>query len=106
YLRDPKRFKQLLNPLYQKEWVVYAKRPFGGPAQVLAYLGRYTHRVAISNARILNVGDQTVTFAYRDRKDASAKKAMTLKGPEFLRRFFLHTLPDKFTRIRHYGFLG
>lgn len=106
HLRDPALFKQALDPLYQKEWVVYAKRPFAGPEQVLAYLGRYTHRVAISNARILNVNDQSVTFAYRDRKDAAAKKAMTLKGPEFLRRFFLHTLPDKFTRIRHYGFLG
>jgi len=105
-LREAKCLKDFIDPLYQKEWVVYAKRPFAGPEQVLAYLGRYTHRVAISNARILNVNDQTVTFAYRDRKDASQKKAMTLKGPEFLRRFFLHTLPDKFTRIRHYGFLG
>ncbi len=105
-LGDPSAFAAFLRPLCAKDWVVYAKRPFAGPRQVLAYLGRYTHRVGISNARILEVDDTQVTFAYRDRKDASLKKTMRLEGVEFLRRFFLHTLPRGFTRIRHYGFLG
>ena len=105
-LREDDSWQSLENQAFAQEWVVYAKRPFGGPKAVLAYLGRYTHRVAISNARIREVTDQTVCFAYRDRKDASQKKEMTLPGPEFLRRFFLHNLPSGFTRIRHYGFLG
>lgn len=100
------RWQALEDQAFAKDWVVYAKRPFGGPGAVLAYLGRYTHRVAISNARIQEVTDQTVRFAYRDRKDASKQKEMTLAGTEFLRRFFLHTLPSGFTRIRHYGYLG
>jgi hypothetical protein len=105
-LAEDEHWQALENQAFAKDWVVYAKRPFGGPKAVLAYLGRYTHRVAISNARILEVTDRTVRFAYRDRKDASQKKEMTLAGPEFLRHFFLHTLPSGFTRIRHYGFLG
>lgn len=103
---EPAGFQSLLNPLYQKEWVVFAKRPFAGPRQVLAYLGRYTHKVGISNPRILEVTDQTVTFRHRDPNDPAQKKTLTLPGPEFLRRFFLHVLPDGFTRIRHYGYLG
>ena len=105
-LRQKEVFTELLSSLFEHEWVVYAKRPFGGPEAVLAYLGRYTHRVGISNARILNVDSQGVTFSARDRKDASIKREVTLKGTEFLRRFFLHILPSGFTRIRHYGFLG
>lgn len=89
--------------LREQDWVVYAKRPFGGPEQVLKYLSRYTHRVAIANGRILFVGDGVVRFAYRDYADHSTQKAMTLKGPEFLRRFLLHVLPKGFVRIRHYG---
>jgi hypothetical protein len=104
-LREKEAFTELLNHLFEKDWVVYAKRPFGGPEAVLAYLGRYTHRVGISNARILNVDSQGVTFRARDPKDASIKREVTLAGPEFLRRFFLHILPSGFTRIRHYGFL-
>jgi len=105
-LSNPEAFVRFLDPLYDKKWVVYAKRPFAGPQQVLQYLGRYTHRVGISNARIIEVTDQHVTFTYRDRKDASQKKIMKLEGVEFLRRFFLHVLPKGFSRIRHYGFLG
>lgn len=104
--QDAKVFADRLQPLYEKDWVVYAKRPFGGPQQVLNYLGRYTHRVAIANTRILEVTDKQVQFSYRDRKDTAKKKTMTLHGEEFLRRFFLHVLPKGFTRIRHYGFLG
>lgn len=99
-------FQGLLASLYAKEWVVFAKRPFAGPRQVLAYLGRYTHKVGISNSRIIEVTDQDVTFSRRDPKDPSARKTMTLPGAEFLRRYFLHVLPDGFTRIRHYGYLG
>ncbi|MDA7869773.1 IS91 family transposase [Akkermansiaceae bacterium] len=105
-LNDPRRFAAHLDPLYRKGWVVYAKRPFAGPEQVLAYLGRYTHRVAISNARIREVTDDHVRFTYRDRKDPALRKTMRLDGPEFLRRFFYHVLPRGFTRIRHFGFLG
>lgn len=105
-LADARAFAAHLEPLYHKPWVVYGKRPFGGPEQVLRYLGRYTHRVGISNARIKNVDAHGVSFACRDRKDATKKNILTLDGPEFLRRFFLHVLPKRFTRIRHYGFLG
>ena len=104
--RDSLAFQSLVDPLYQKEWVVFAKRPFAGPRQVLAYLGRYTHKVGIANQRILDVSEQTVTFRHRDPKDPARKKTLTLEGHEFLRRFFLHTLPAGFTRIRHYGYLG
>jgi len=105
-LREPVAFKSLMDPLYQKEWVVFAKRPFAGPRQVLAYLGRYTHKVGISNQRVLEVTNETVTFSHRDPKDPARKKILTLRGPEFLRRYFLHLLPSRFTRIRHYGYLG
>jgi hypothetical protein len=90
----------------QKSWVVYAKKPFGSPQTVLDYLGRYTHRVALSNDRILNVQNGLVTFSYRDRKHRDRKKTMTLDAQEFIRRFLLHVLPDGFMRIRHFGFLA
>lgn len=106
HLAEPAAFDPLCTGLGRKDWVVYAKRPFSGPAQVLRYLGRYTHRVAISNERIERVDSQGVRFHYRDRKNGSCRKTMRLDGPEFLRRFFLHTLPEGFTRIRHYGFLA
>jgi hypothetical protein len=90
----------------QKSWVVYAKKPFGSPQTVLDYLGRYTHRVALSNDRILSLQNGRVTFTYRDRKDKDRLKSMTLDAQEFIRRFLLHVLPDGFMRIRHFGFLA
>jgi hypothetical protein len=105
-LNDADAFAAMIGPLTQTDWVVYAKAPFAGPESVLAYLGRYTHRVGLTNARILKVTDRQVLFAYRDPQDASRKKTLALGGAEFLRRFFLHVLPKGFTRIRHYGFLG
>jgi Putative transposase/Transposase zinc-binding domain len=92
--------------LYAKDWVVYAKRPFGGPAQVLKYLARYTHRVAISNARLLGLSDGQVTFRYKDYAEAGRHKTMTLEAGEFLRRFVQHVLPRGFVRVRHYGLLA
>jgi Putative transposase/Transposase zinc-binding domain len=91
--------------LWKKNWVVYAKKPFGSPQTVLDYLGRYTHRVALSNNRILKIENGEVTLSYRDRKDGDRKKTMTLQAQEFIRRFLLHVLPDGFMRIRHFGFL-
>jgi putative transposase/transposase-like zinc-binding protein len=90
----------------QKSWVVYAKKPFGSPQTVLDYLGRYTHRVALSNDRILNVQNGLVTLSYRDRKDGDRKKALPLEAHEFIRRFLLHVLPEGFMRVRHFGFLA
>lgn len=89
-----------------KSWVVYAKKPFGSPQTVLDYLGRYTHRVALSNDRILKVQNGEVTFTYRDRRDGDRKQTMTLEAEEFIRRFLLHVLPDGFVRVRHFGFLA
>jgi hypothetical protein len=105
-LSDPKRFSQYLTPLRDSEWVVYAKKPFGGPDRVLDYLGRYTHRVAISNNRLEQLKDGQVRFAYKDYKHEHRRKTMTISADEFLRRFLLHVLPDSFQRIRHYGLLG
>jgi len=99
-------FRKLKKQLFSKEWVVYSKQPFGGPKQVLEYLGRYTHRVAISNNRILDIKNNTVTFSYKDRKNDDEKKPLSLKANEFIRRFLLHALPKKFMRIRHAGFLA
>src|SRR6266542_154507 len=90
----------------QKSWVVYAKKPFGSPQTVLDYLGRYTHRVALSNDRILKVQNSLVTLSYRDRKDQDRKKALPLEAHEFIRRFLLHVLPEGFMRVRHFGFLA
>jgi hypothetical protein len=95
-----------LQELRKKNWVVYAKKPFGSPQTVLDYLGRYTHRVALSNDRILKVYNDQVTLSYRDRKDGDRKKTITLDAHEFIRRFLLHVLPEGFMRIRHFGFLA
>jgi len=95
-----------LTSLRQTPWVVYAEPPFGSPAKVLDYLGRYTHRVALSNDRILALHDGQVTFRYRDRRDGDRPKAMTLEAQEFIRRFLLHVLPKGLMRIRHFGFLA
>jgi Putative transposase/Transposase zinc-binding domain len=105
-LEDRKAFLRYLAPLRKKEWVVYAKKPFAGPQQVLDYVGRYTHRVAISNNRILNIEDGQVTFRYKDYRHGSQQKTMSLSADEFIRRFLLHVLPEGFHRIRYYGFLG
>ena len=96
----------LLRQAAQKKWVVYCKRPFAGPAQVLAYLGRYTHRIAISNERIVGMDADEVTFAYKDRRDGDRRKELTLPAENFLRRFLLHVVPGGFVRIRHYGLLA
>jgi hypothetical protein len=99
-------FTELLDGLMRKSWVVYSKPPFGGPVQVLKYLARYTHRVAIGNRRILAIDDGGVTFRWRDRANGDRARTMKLDGVEFLRRFLLHVLPRGFARIRHYGLLG
>ena len=96
----------LMDRLFAKNWVVYAKRPFGGPKQVIEYLGRYTHKVAISNHRIKEVTDKEVRFGYKDYREGGEKKEMTLSHVEFIRRFSLHILPRRFVRIRHYGILS
>lgn len=103
---EPARFNQLVDTAVRHDWVVYAKRPFGGPTQVLKYLARYTHRVAISNRRLLGLQDGQVRFQYKDYTDGSKTKSMTLDAVEFMRRFLMHVLPSGFMRIRHYGFLG
>jgi hypothetical protein len=105
-LADAATFHALLRPLHQKDWVVYAKRPFGGPAQVLKYLARYTHRVAISNARLVKLEGGRVTFGYKDYADGHQHKTMTLDALEFLRRFMTHVLPTGFVKMRHYGLLA
>jgi hypothetical protein len=97
--------KHLIRELYQTNWVVYAKEPFAGPEKVVEYLGRYTHKVAISNHRLLNIDEAGVRFRYRDYRD-NRQKEMTLEGTEFLRRFCQHILPLRFVRIRHYGLLS
>jgi predicted Zn-ribbon and HTH transcriptional regulator len=102
-LAEPAAFDHLVASQRKLEWVVYSKEPFGGPSHVLAYLGRYTHRVAISNDRILGVEGGRVSFRYKDYRDGNADKVMTLDAREFLRRFFLHVLPGGFVRIRHFG---
>jgi hypothetical protein len=99
-------FTAWLSPLYAKDWVVYAKPPFGGPEQVLKYLARYTHRVAISNHRLVKLEDGKVTFRYRDYADSRKEKFLTLSTEEFLRRFVMHVLPKGFMKIRHYGLLS
>jgi hypothetical protein len=107
YLRENGNVdKALIETLFQKDWVVYAKRPFGGPQQVIEYLGRYTHKVAISNHRIENVTDEKTFFQYKDYKDGGKKKQMELTNGEFVRRFSIHILPERFVRIRHYGILS
>lgn len=105
-LQDPQAFAAHLAPARQADWVVYAKPPFGGPRQVLEYLGRYTHRVAISNNRLIDLADGEVSFHWKDYRHASRNKVMRLDGQEFIRRLLLHVLPPGFQRIRHYGMLG
>ena len=97
---------QLLNTLYKHHWVVYAKRPFTGPQSVIEYLGRYTHKIAISNHRLKHIDDKEVTFTYKDYKHGSVHKEMTLDAVEFIRRYSLHILPKGLVRIRHYGILS
>jgi hypothetical protein len=105
-LSQPKTFAAWLRPLFRKDWVVYAKPPFGGPEYVLQYLGRYTHRVAISNHRLVSFAEGKVTFRWRDSAHNNEQKLMTVPLDEFLRRFLLHLLPKGFVRIRNFGFLA
>jgi len=105
-LAQPKTFAAWLRPLFRKDWVVYSKPPFGGPEYVLQYLGRYTHRVAISNHRLVSFAGGKVTFRWRDSAHNNEQKLLTLSLDEFLRRFLLHVLPKGFVRIRNFGFLA
>ena len=106
HLVNPASFRALIADMRAAAWVVYAKKPFGGPAQALAYLGRYTHRVAIANSRLVAVEDDHVAFAWKDYRQDGAVKVMKLAPDEFIRRFLLHTLPDGFHRIRRFGFMA
>jgi hypothetical protein len=106
HLADPTAFAAHLAAARRVDWIVYCKKPFGGPAQVLAYLGRYTHRVAIANSRIKACDDDHVAFTWKDYRHGGAVKTMRLKPNEFIRRFLLHALPDRFHRIRQFGFLA
>jgi predicted RNA-binding Zn-ribbon protein involved in translation (DUF1610 family) len=103
---EPKQFAKLVGRLRRQDWVVYVKPAFGGPLQVLRYLGRYTHRIAMSNHRLLAFDGEHVTFRWRDYAHGNQSRVMTLHAVEFLRRFFLHVLPKGFVRIRHFGFLA
>ncbi|HEY7314532.1 MAG TPA: IS91 family transposase [Gemmataceae bacterium] len=105
-LQDAEAFANWLSPLYAKEWVVYAKPPFGGPQRVLKYLARYTHRVAISNHRLVKLEEGRVTFRYKDYAESARQKIMSLAAEEFLRRFVQHVLPKGFVKVRHYGLLA
>jgi predicted Zn-ribbon and HTH transcriptional regulator len=106
YLATEEHFLQSISRLWDKEWVVYSKAPFNGPQKVLDYLGRYTHRVAIANHRIVKVEDGLVTFRYIDRTDGGKCKQITISAKEFIRRFLLHVIPNSYKRIRHFGFLA
>ena len=106
HLAEPRTFASWLRTLFRQDWVAYAKRPFGGPQHALRYLGAYTHRVAISNHRLVALEDGNITFRWRDSAHGNKKKLMTLPVDEFLRRFLLHLLPRGFVRIRHFGFLA
>lgn len=105
-LAEPSLFRRFLRQLFRQKWVVYAKKPFGGPEHVLQYLARYTHRVAISNHRLIAFENGQVTFRWKDYTHGNKKRKMTLAADEFLRRFLLHILPRGFVRIRHFGFLA
>lgn len=105
-LAQPKAFSSFVRQLFRHDWVVYCKRPFGGPEHVLHYLGCYTHRVAISNHRLVSLADDKITFRWRDSAHGNQQSLMTLSVDEFLRRFLLHLLPSGFVRIRHFGFLA
>jgi hypothetical protein len=106
YLKDPDAFEGFRRQFYHKKWVVYCKPPFNGIEGVLQYLSRYTHRIAISTHRILKIEDGKVSFLWRDYSDGDKEKNMTLDADEFIRRFLLHVLPDRFVKIRHYGLLA
>ena len=106
HLSERDAFRRYLAPLRKAEWVVFAKPPFAGPAQVLDYVGRYTHRVAISNNRLIDIEDNAVRFRWKDYRHGNRQKVMTVSADEFIRRFLLHVLPEGFHRIRYYGFLG
>ena len=106
YLNNKQNFDELMSKMYNKEWISYCKPPFENAKSVIKYLGRYTHRVAISNERILSEENGEVTFKYRDYKDNNKMKEMTVKAEEFIRRFLMHILPPGFMKIRHYGLLG
>jgi predicted Zn-ribbon and HTH transcriptional regulator len=103
---DKQNFMRLIEILWNKQWITYSKKPFGGPKQVLEYLGRYTHRVGITNNRIVSIDEGRVTFSYRDRADDNKVKELSVKAEEFIRRFLLHILPKGFMKIRYYGFLA
>ncbi len=102
----PENGKKLLEKAWKKNWIVYAKQPFAGPEQVLNYLGRYTHRIALSNHRIKSIDNHNVVFTYKDRADNNTTKTMSLDAMEFIRRFLLHVLPGRFQKIRYFGFLA
>ena len=106
YLNNKQNFDELMSKMYNKEWISYCKPPFENAKSVIKYLGRYTHRVAISNERIVSEENGEVTFKYRDYKDNKKMKEMTVKAEEFIRRFLMHILPPGFMKIRHYGLLG
>jgi hypothetical protein len=106
HLANPVAFDRLLRHLRSKNWVVYAKRPFGCPEHVIQYLARYTHRVAVSNGRLIGMRDGQVTFRWRDSADANQHKLMTLDAVDFIHRFLMHVLPSGFVKIRHFGFLA
>jgi len=105
-LQNPRVFAKYLAPVANADWVVYSKKPFGGPEHVLEYLGRYTHRVAISNNRLIGFADGQVAFQWKDYRQEAQRKIMRLDAAEFVRRFLLHVLPSGFQRIRHYGLLA
>ena len=106
WLAEPRSFARFLHTLHRHKWVVYVKKPFGGPEHVLHYLARYTHRVAISNHRLIGMEDGKVTFRWKDYAHGGKKRKMTLAAEEFIRRFLLHVLPKGLVRIRHYGWMA
>ena len=105
-LKDKVNFNKFLEPLYEKTWITYIEPPKGSPENVIEYIGRYSSRVAISNDRIKAISNNQVTFEYKDYKDNSKIKTMTISAEEFIRRFLLHVLPNRFIKIRHYGILS
>ena len=105
-MNEDTSYKNLISAMYEKEWVVYCKPPFKNAKYVIEYLGRYTHRVAISNERILDISNGEVKFKWRDYKDNNKIKEMTINAEEFIRRFQMHILPPRFVKIRHFGILG
>lgn len=106
WLAEPRSFARFLHTLHSHKWVVYVKKPFGGPEHVLHYLARYTHRVAISNHRLISMEDGKVTFTWKDYAHGGKKRKMTLAAEEFIRRFLLHVLPKGLVRIRHFGWMA